>query len=156
MPRSIEMSYLCFLFCILIDFIGSTSYFVPGIGEFMDIVWAPAQTLLIMALFDNNNDDDDENVDSNSNNNNGNPNTPSYASSSTTTAASTTSDSSKIYHEKVTAVLPYISFIEEVLPFTDFIPTATIGWFCIYGIVPLIANNNDTASNHNHGDRKND
>ena len=149
-----------FLFCILIDFIGSTSYFVPGIGEFMDIVWAPAQTLLIMALFDNNNDDDDENAE---NNNNGNPNTPSYASSTTTTTttrttASTTNDSSKIYHEKVTAVLPYISFIEEVLPFTDFIPTATIGWFCIYGIVPLIANNNnnDTTSNLNHGDRKND
>ena len=77
-----------FLFCILIDFIGSTSYFVPGIGEFMDIVWAPAQTLLIMALFDNNNDDDDENVDSN---NNGNPNTPSYASTTTTTTTTTAS-----------------------------------------------------------------
>ncbi len=137
-----------FLFCVLIDFIGSTSYFVPGIGEFMDIVWAPAQTLLIMALFDNNDDDDN-------NNNNGNPNTPSYASTTATTTS--TNDSSKIYHEKVTAVLPYISFIEEVLPFTDFIPTATIGWFCIYGIVPLLANNNNnTASNRNHGDRKTD
>ncbi|CAK0733778.1 hypothetical protein CVIRNUC_000331 [Coccomyxa viridis] len=34
-----------------------------------------------------------------------------------------------LYHNKY---LTTINFIEEVLPFTDVIPTATIGWFMEY------------------------
>lgn len=28
-----------------------------------------------------------------------------------------------------TAMLPYVSFVEEILPLTDIVPTATLGWF---------------------------
>lgn len=31
-------------------------------------------------------------------------------------------------------LLPYISFWEEFLPFTDIVPSATLGWFGEYGL----------------------
>ena len=118
------------LYAIVLDAVGSSSYLLPGLGECMDVVWAPIQTIFIMALFTRN---DNEDQDANPNNNNiDNPNTPSYT---TTTRNDNASD---IYQDKVNAVLPYLSFLEEILPFTDFVPTATIGWFCIYGIIPLV------------------
>jgi hypothetical protein len=30
--------------------------------------------------------------------------------------------------EEVSSKLKYLSFIEEILPFTDIVPSATIGW----------------------------
>ena len=37
--------------CILIDAIGVLSYFIPGIGEWVDTVWAPISAYLFSLLF---------------------------------------------------------------------------------------------------------
>lgn len=66
---------------LLIDFIGSSSYLLPFVGEGFDLAWAPIQTVFIMALYD----------------------------------------------EKMPG-MKYVSFFEEILPFTDLIPTGTLGW----------------------------
>jgi len=75
--------------CLLIDFIGSSSYLIPLVGEGMDLLWAPMQTLLIAAMFDD-----------------------------------------------VSPSLKYLSFVEEILPLTDVVPTATLGWIREFG--PLL------------------
>ena len=79
------------LVSLAIDFIGSCSYLLPGVGEAFDLAWAPAQTILISAMYDD-----------------------------------------------TTPSLKYISFIEEILPFTDFVPSATIGWTKEYS--PILLN----------------
>ncbi len=66
---------------LLIDFIGSSSYLLPVVGEGFDLFWAPIQTIFIMAMYD-------ESMPS----------------------------------------MKYISFVEEILPFTDLLPTGTLGW----------------------------
>mmetsp|Transcript_6257 Transcript_6257/g.9089 ORF Transcript_6257/g.9089 Transcript_6257/m.9089 type:complete len:441 (+) Transcript_6257:39-1361(+) len=66
---------------LLIDFVGSSSYLLPVVGEAFDLIWAPTQTVLICAMYDSN--------------------MPS---------------------------LKYISFLEEIIPFTDALPSATLGW----------------------------
>lgn len=66
---------------LLIDFIGSSSYLLPFVGEGFDVAWAPIQTIFIMALYD-------ESMPS----------------------------------------LKYISFLEEIMPFTDLLPSGTLGW----------------------------
>jgi hypothetical protein len=71
---------------LMIDAIGSSSYVLPYLGEASDVVWAPLQTLLIMAMYD-----------------------------------------------VTTPKLKYLSFAEELLPFTDAIPSATIGWAAQFG-----------------------
>jgi len=76
---------------LAIDFIGSCSYLLPVVGETFDVAWAPIQTVLISAMYDD-----------------------------------------------TTPSLKYISFAEEILPFTDFVPSATIGWTKQYS--PLIMN----------------
>lgn len=70
-----------------IDLIGSSSYLLPVVGEGFDLIWAPIQTILIMALYDD-----------------------------------------------ITPNLKYVSFIEEILPFTDIVPSATIGWLAEFGV----------------------
>jgi hypothetical protein len=79
---------------LFIDLIGSASYLLPVVGEGLDLAWAPAQTVLIMSMYD------------------------------------TTSPN-----------LKYVSFIEEILPFTDIVPSATIGWACEF-VPPMFKNNN--------------
>jgi hypothetical protein len=37
---------------LLIDAVGSSSYLLPGVGEAFDVGWAPVQTILIMAMYD--------------------------------------------------------------------------------------------------------
>lgn len=74
---------------LLIDFIGSSSYLLPGVGEAFDVAWAPIQTILLMAMYD-----------------------------------------------KTMPSLKYISFIEEIMPFTDVIPSGTLGWVRRYS--PLV------------------
>ena len=37
--------------CILIDIIGMLSYLIPGMGEWMDAVWAPISACLFGLLF---------------------------------------------------------------------------------------------------------
>jgi len=79
------------LISLIIDLIGSSSYLLPVVGEGFDIGWAPAQTILIMALY-----------------------------------------------EDTTPNLKYLSFLEEALPFTDIVPSASIGWACEF--LPVIWN----------------
>lgn len=76
---------------LAIDALGSASYLVPVAGEAVDVVWAPLQTVLIMALYD----------------------------------------------ERVSSNLKYLSFVEEILPLTDIVPTATLGWLAEFA-VPLV------------------
>jgi hypothetical protein len=82
---------------LLIDLIGSSSYLLPVVGEAMDLFWAPAQTILIMAMYD--------------------PTSPN---------------------------LKYVSFFEEALPFTDIVPSATIGWTLQYLIPKLLGKDGTT------------
>lgn len=70
------------LICILLDLIGITTYFVPGLTEWGDIIWAPLSAYLFLKLFGG-----------------------------------------------VGGILGGgFSFLEEILPFTDIIPTFTIAW----------------------------
>jgi hypothetical protein len=66
---------------LIIDFIGSSSYLVPVVGESFDLAWAPIQTILIMARYD-----------------------------------------------ECMPSLKYVSFLEEIIPFTDVLPSASLGW----------------------------
>lgn len=66
--------------CLAIDLIGTSSEFIPFVGELSDVVWAPVAALLLRRLFGNNN------------------------------------------------ILAVLEFTEELLPFTDLLPLATIGW----------------------------
>ena len=83
---------------LVIDLIGSSSYLLPLVGEGFDLAWAPAQTVLIMAMYD-----------------------------------------------ATSPNLKYVSFMEEIMPFTDIIPSACIGWACEF--VPLLWK--DHATKHN-------
>jgi hypothetical protein len=78
------------LVSLLVDLIGSSSYLLPLVGEGADIIWAPVQTILIMAMYD-----------------------------------------------KTSPNLKYVSFVEEILPFTDIVPSATIGWLMQFGL-PMV------------------
>lgn len=68
------------LACLLMDFIGSASYFFPAIGEAFDIVWAPISGYIFYRWF----------------------------------------------HTTMGAIG---ATIEEILPFTDIVPSFTIGYF---------------------------
>ena len=78
-----DKKYQKLLASIVIDFIGVTSYFLFGLGEIMDIIWAPISAILNYLLYKN-------------------------------------------------VWFSGMDFIEELLPFTDFIPTSTINWVYIY------------------------
>mmetsp|Transcript_41338 Transcript_41338/g.54341 ORF Transcript_41338/g.54341 Transcript_41338/m.54341 type:complete len:394 (+) Transcript_41338:317-1498(+) len=67
---------------LLIDFIGSSSYALPMLGEGTDVLWAPVQAMLLHKM---------------------------YSRSSPWAS--------------------YVGFAEELLPFTDACPTATLAWF---------------------------
>ncbi len=71
------------IFCLLMDLIGSLSFFIPGIGEWFDIVWAPLSAFIFY----------------------------------------------KSFGGKVGRFGSVISFIEEILPYTDILPTFTIAYF---------------------------
>ncbi|CAB9500306.1 expressed unknown protein [Seminavis robusta] len=89
---------------VVIDIIGCSSYLLPFMGEASDVIWAPIQTLLIMAMY-----------------------------------------------ETTTPKLKYLSFAEEMLPFTDVIPSATIGWAAQFG--PELMGRNSSSSSST-GDNK--
>ena len=69
--------------CILMDFIGMSSYIFPGLGEFADIVWAPISGYLFFKLFGG----------------------------------------------RLGLIGGVLDFLEEIIPFTDIIPSFTIAWF---------------------------
>ena len=68
------------------DCIGMMSFSIPGIGEFADVVWAPASGFLMVWL----------------------------------------------YKGTTGKVAGAISFVEEIFPFTDVIPTFTLTWIYTY------------------------
>eukprot|EP00529_Nitzschia_sp_RCC80_P013056 CAMPEP_0113456628 /NCGR_PEP_ID=MMETSP0014_2-20120614/8985_1 /TAXON_ID=2857 /ORGANISM="Nitzschia sp." /LENGTH=610 /DNA_ID=CAMNT_0000348087 /DNA_START=109 /DNA_END=1938 /DNA_ORIENTATION=- /assembly_acc=CAM_ASM_000159 len=80
------------LLSLAIDSIGSASYMLPVVGEVLDVVYAPIQTVTIMAMYD-----------------------------------------------YVSWWLQYLSFMEEILFWTDVVPSATIGWLLEY--VPILYSN---------------
>merc|ERR1740121_2271319 len=65
--------------CLGLDLMGDASYFIPGLGEGIDLAYAPAQAIALKMMFR-------------------------YSA------------------------LPALGFVEEILPGTDIIPSATIGW----------------------------
>jgi hypothetical protein len=69
--------------CITMDVIGMASYFLPLLGEFSDIVWAPISAYIFYKLF-------------------GGP---------------------------LGLIGSVLDFLEEIVPFTDIIPSFTIAWF---------------------------
>ncbi|MDO3694630.1 hypothetical protein QVZ41_07200 [Wenyingzhuangia sp. chi5] len=77
-----KSKYIKLLASIILDVLGMLPFFVPGLGEMVDVVWAPLSAYLIV----------------------------------------------KIYQNKVSKYTAVIGFIEEALPFTDFVPTFTITW----------------------------
>jgi hypothetical protein len=38
-------------FCVLMDLIGCSTYIIPGLGEFGDIVWAPISGIIFFITF---------------------------------------------------------------------------------------------------------
>ena len=88
LPKEMIPKLIC---CLVIDFIGSSSYLLPILGEGTDLVWAPIQSILVAAMFDD-----------------------------------------------ISPNLKYVSLIEEILPFTDVIPTATLGWIREFGHTLLL------------------
>ncbi|NDP20892.1 MAG: hypothetical protein GZ091_07405 [Paludibacter sp.] len=38
-------------FCLIMDIIGSASYFIPGVGEWTDIAWAPISAYIFYRSF---------------------------------------------------------------------------------------------------------
>ncbi len=73
---------------IIFDLIGMTSYAIPLLAEFFDLVWAPISGLLL----------------------------------------------AKMYKGNIGKIGGFISFIEEILPGTDLIPTFTLTWIYVYVI----------------------
>ena len=49
-------------------------------------------------------------------------------------------------YDTTTPHLKYVSFVEEILPFTDFVPSATIGWAAQFGPQLLLKNNGSSES----------
>ncbi len=72
--------------CILIDLVGYSSFGIPLLGEFFDLVWAPVAGFLFYRMFGG----------------------------------------------KMGVLGGGFSFLEEILPFTDFVPTFTIAWAMRY------------------------
>ena len=68
---------------ILFDVIGMASYFIPALGEFTDVVWAPISGYLFFTLFGG----------------------------------------------RFGVIGGVLNFLEEIIPFTDIIPSFTIAWF---------------------------
>ncbi|OWP77430.1 hypothetical protein [Flavobacterium oreochromis] len=71
---------------IIMDFVGYFSYLFPGIGEFIDIFWAPFAGFMM----------------------------------------------SMLYKGTVGKIAGVLTFIEEITPGLDFIPSFTITWFYEY------------------------
>ena len=70
-------------FCIAMDIIGMATYFIPALGEWGDVVWAPLSGLIFFTQF---------------------------------------GGAGGLFGGA-------FSFLEELLPFTDIIPTFTLAWY---------------------------
>lgn len=69
--------------CLLMDIIGMASYFIPALGEFADVIWAPISGFLFFIMFGG----------------------------------------------RFGVIGGVLNFLEEIIPFTDIIPSFTIAWF---------------------------
>lgn len=92
------MDYKKLTKCVLLDLVGMASFAVPGIGPFLDIVWAPVAASISYKMFGN-------------------------------------------QRGKYTSL---ITFIEELLPGTDVIPSFTIFWF-LFDFLKLGKEKSNTA-----------
>lgn len=133
MPKTIWKKLMVSL---LIDLIGSMSYLVPLAGEVTDIGWAPMQTILVRSIF--------------------------IRVNSFYLPAPVLTNRCWCYvffvflqlmamYDHVSPNLKYISFVEEILPLTDIVPSASMGWLTEFG-VPLVleklfGNNNKASIN---------
>ncbi len=72
--------------CILLDLAGLASFALPGLGEYLDIIWAPVSGFIFYKMFGG----------------------------------------------RFGIIGGSLDFLEEILPFTDFIPTFTIAWIIKY------------------------
>jgi hypothetical protein len=68
------------VFCLIMDLMGSITYFLPGFGEWFDIIWAPISAYIFYRSFGG----------------------------------------------KTGQIGALINFVEEILPFSDIIPTFTL------------------------------
>jgi len=73
---------------LLFDAIGMASYIIPGLAEYIDVVWAPLAGFLM----------------------------------------------TKMYKGRLGRVAGILTFVEEIIPFTDVIPSFTITWIYTYWI----------------------
>jgi len=73
-------TFMKLLASIGLDMLGNATYFVPGVGEMGDVVFAPASAVMLKMMYNANG-------------------------------------------------VALLGLVEELLPFTDIIPTATIAWF---------------------------
>ncbi|MBM1106893.1 hypothetical protein JQC67_12145 [Aurantibacter crassamenti] len=71
---------------LLLDAVGMASYFIPGIGAFSDIIWAPISAWIM----------------------------------------------TRMYKGKAGQTAGAITFLEELMPGLDILPTFTIMWFYTY------------------------
>lgn len=78
------------LLSLFLDGIGMLSYIIPGIGEFLDIIWAPIAGWLM----------------------------------------------ARMYKGKLGQAAAVVTFIEEMVPGLDVIPSFTIMWFYTYILNP--------------------
>ena len=85
--------------CILMDLIGMSSYFFPGLGELADVVWAPISGYIFFKLFGG----------------------------------------------RLGLIGGVLDFLEEIIPFTDIIPSFTIAWFIRKKAMDKILQKNDRA-----------
>jgi hypothetical protein len=69
--------------CLVLDLVGMATYFIPALGEFTDVVWAPISGFLFFILFGG----------------------------------------------RFGLIGAALNFLEEIIPFTDIIPSFTIAWF---------------------------
>ena len=78
--------------CVVLDLLGMVTYFFPGLGEFVDVVWAPISAYLFFKMFGG----------------------------------------------KLGRIGSVLNFLEEIIPFTDVIPSFTIAWFIRKGEIEKI------------------
>lgn len=86
MPDNRNKKYKYLLLGLLFDLMGTLSFFIPGIGEFSDIIWAPLAGWLMTRM---------------------------YKGTAGRTAG-------------------VITFLEEILPGMDIIPSFTLMWLYTY------------------------
>lgn len=82
MSNTKDSKYKDLFLSLLFDVIGMTSFVIPFIGEFSDVIWAPLSAWLMM----------------------------------------------RMYKGKVGQAAGAVSFIEEIIPGLDVVPTFTIMW----------------------------